>query len=222
MEKGRTKKITVLIADDHPMMLMGICNVLSTKANLEIVAKASNGEEALEEIRTLSPDIAILDINMPLIDGLDVASQMRDEGSPTKVIILSLHDDQEKVTKFLKSGAMGYVLKKNSPEELLSAIEEVYLGEAFLSPSISKAILDEARKSSFSSATKTFSSCQELSKRQVEVLTYLAQGLSTKQIADILPICESTVSKCRENIKKKLNLHTTAELVKYAISKGLI
>lgn len=210
-----SEKVSILIADDHPMMLVGIRNVIQTRPDLRIVGQAVNGKEALEKVKLLTPDIAIIDINMPLINGLEVATIIGKDFPQTKVIVLSMYDDNEYVTQFLDSGASAYVLKKNSPEELLDAIDAVRDGEAYFSPSISQSILQKHHAHSLKSPTS-------LSEREEEILVLIAKGLKNKQIAEKLFISSRTVSTHRDRIKQKLNLTTTADLIRYAYSSGLV
>lgn len=215
MESTRNEKIRILIADDHPMMIAGIRNVLQTRPDFEVVGQAVNGKETLEKIKLLSPGIAIIDINMPLMNGLEVAAVVRDEYPETKVVILSMYDDREYVTQFLDSGASAYVLKKNSPEELIEAIDAVLEGEAYFSTSIAESILRKHHARSQKSPSA-------LSEREEEILILVAQGFRNKQIAEKLLISARTVSTHRDRIKQKLNLSTTADLIRYAYSTGLV
>ncbi len=208
-------KIRILIADDHPMMLMGIRNLLLTQPYIEIVAEALDGQDALAKTKSLAPDIAVLDISMPIMGGLEVACALNKEMPNVKVIIISMYDETEYVQRFLKSGASGEVLKKNSPEELIDAIDAVNHGDAFFSPSIAQTIL----KHSQGNKTK---SPHELTERETEIVVYICKGLGSKEIAEKMFVSVRTVAKYRELIAKKLDIHKVADLMRYAIQHKLI
>src|SRR5512138_997593 len=175
--------IRLLVADDHPMMLLGIRRALASEECIEIVGEASDGREAVAKAGSLSPDIVIMDVSLPLLNGLEAARIIRREHPCVKVIILSMYDDREYVSRFLDSGASAYVLKNNPPEELLRAIRAVHAGEAYFSPSIAQLILQKHQSASVKSA-------DQLTEREREVLSRLARGLSSKQIAVELFISE--------------------------------
>jgi DNA-binding NarL/FixJ family response regulator len=207
--------IRILIADDHPMMVLGIRGVLATQTNIEVVGEASDGREALAKVDALTPDIVVLDISLPDVNGCEVAKTIKREFPQVHVVILSMFDDGEYISQFLDCGASAYVLKNNPPDELLRAVKAVYCGGAYFSPAVSQSILERHRSSVMKSG-------DGLTERQEKVLALLAQGKSSKQIADSLFISERTVSKYRELIMQRLNLHTVAELTQYAIAKGYI
>ena len=215
MEYTLTKKIKVIIADDHPMMLTGIRGVLTTRPHIEIIGEATDGKEVVEKTRALAPDIVITDISMPLLNGFEVARAIRDTMPDVKVIILSMYEDREYVTEFLKTGASGYVLKSNSPEELLKAVDVVSAGKAYFSPSVSQMILQECQRLGPTAP-------DGLTDREMEVLRFIARGYSSKQIAKSMYISPRTVAKYRELIMRKLNRHSVAELTQYAISHNLL
>jgi two-component system nitrate/nitrite response regulator NarL len=209
------QKIRILIADDHPMMRMGICSVLAMHPRVEIVVEVSDGAEAIAKTKTLSPDIVVMDISLPTINGIDATIKIHCENPKTKVIIISMYDDKEYVAQFIQSGASAYVLKSNPPDELIRAIDAVYEGKAYFSPSISQMILGESKR-------VTTRSPNDLTEREQQVLVFIAEGFNSKQIADKLFISIRTVAKYRELIMKKLDLHSVAELTQYAISNSLI
>ncbi len=215
MTDSHSNKINVLIADDHPMMLVGIRNVLSTRTDIHIVGQALNGQEALEKVKLLNPDIAVIDINMPLVNGLEVAAIIGKDYKKTKVIILSMYDDREFVNRFLDSKASAYVLKNNSPEELLDAIDAVREGKAYFSPSISQSILKKHHSQNEKSPTA-------LTDIEEKIAVLVARGFSHKQIADELLRSPRTVSSHIDTIKKKLKLPTTADIIRYVYEMGLI
>ncbi len=209
-------KIRVLLADDHPMMLMGIKAFLSTQEHIEVAGEATDGEETLQKARELRPDIVVMDVSMPGADGFEVAAQLREEFPEIKVVILSMHDEREYISQFVSCGAAGYVIKKGSPEELLQAIESVNKGGAYFSPEIAMMVLKTQREAVALGPEVT------LSPREVQVLKLLAKGRSTKEIAEDLLISTRTVSKYREIVMDKLEIHTIAGLTQYALSRKLI
>ncbi len=214
MGAQKRHKIRILIADDHPMMLTGIKTVLSSRKHLEIVGEASNSEDAILQTKKLAPDIVLMDISMPVMNGMEATVVLGKQAPDVKVILLTMHTEQAYVAQFIKSGAHGYVVKSGSPDELLTAIEAVYGGGAFFSPAISQALLSEQRSGVGPSSG--------LTERELQVLTLLAKGLGNKQIADRLQISLRTVGKYREHIYMKLNFRSLADLTKYAIAQKLI
>jgi len=210
------EKIKVLLADDHPSVLLGVKAYLSTQKHIEIVGEATSGESAVELSRELSPDIAIIDIGMPGMSGIEATFIIKEQIPGIKIIIFSMHDDREYVLQFLRCGASAYVLKKSSPEELLCAIECVMKKGAYFSPPIAEMLLKE-HQTGF-----TMKPEMKLTPREEQVLRHVARGKSSKQIAPLLHVQERTITKHRQHLMEKLNIHTVAELTQYAISKKLI
>jgi two-component system, NarL family, nitrate/nitrite response regulator NarL len=215
MSTGR--KITVLLADDHPVVRKGLMSCLCQKPNVKVVGEAADGMEALEKARELKPDIAIMDINMPRMNGLEVTEMLRKECPEVKVLIVSMYNSREYVLRIIQAGARGCVLKEAPPEELLRAIETVNRGEAFFSPELARIALNQcvggmAQSSPF----------LQLSRREREVLALIAQGQSNKEIASSLDIGVRTIETHRERIMRKLNVHSVAGLTKIAIVNGLV
>ncbi len=215
-EHSPRPKIRVLLADDHPTVLLGLKAYLSAQRIIEVVGEASSGKEALELCRSLLPDVAILDIGMPEMNGIEATLAIQKEFPDIRVIILSMHDEKEYVHQFLRCGASAYVLKKSPPGELLQAIESVMKSGAYFSPQIADMLLKEHRTPV---AVKPEPS---LTKREEEVLKLVAKGKSTKQIADVLDISERTVSTYRQVLMQKLGVHGVAELTQYAVNRRLI
>ncbi|HEV8539112.1 MAG TPA: response regulator transcription factor [Bacteroidota bacterium] len=217
MEINSNSAIRVFIVDDHPMMQIGIKEVLSTHNRIQVVGFASDGEEVISRIRTLNPDIVLMDIRIPgAINGLEATAILQKQLPEVKVIILTMHDDEEYIRQFVKSGARGYVLKKSPPDELIRAIESVYGGQAYFSPAVSYALLKDQRRKNVDDAP------QDLTEKEVEVLILIARGLTSKEIADKMCISARTVGKHRETLMQKLNMHSVADLTRYAIAKKLI
>ncbi|MFI5253390.1 MAG: response regulator [Bacteroidota bacterium] len=219
MNDGNEQKIKVLLVDDHQMVLEGIKSFLTSNEKIEIIGEAMDGEEAISKVKILAPDIILMDISMPRLNGIETTRIIREINPDVKVIILTMHDDKEYVLQFMECGAMGYILKKTSPAELVRAIEAVYEGEVFFSPDISKTVLEEYQKLN---RQKESSSPIDLSPRELQVLKLIADGLSSKQIAEKLFASDRTIQKFRERIMAKLNVHNSAGLIKYALEHKLV
>lgn len=208
-----TKKIRVLLVDDHMLVLDGLQARLELEDNIDIIATASNGLEALEKSAVTQPDLVLMDVSMPVLNGLEATKRFKSEQPHVKVLMLSMHNDKEYILSLIQSGANGYVLKDVSSEELVQAISTVHQGGTYFSSGASEALF---------STTAAPKQCDELSKREIAVLKEVAIGLSNKEIASALSISVRTVETHRQNIKNKLDIHSSAGLVKYAIEHGLI
>lgn len=213
------QKIRVLLVDDHPIVLGGIRQFLATQAHIEIVSEASDGAEAVRKAKAMKPDVVLMDISMPGLNGIEATRILQKEAPGVKILILTMHDDREYINQFIECGAHGYLLKKTSPSELIQAIETVYHGESFFSPAVAAVFLNRMRRNmdSASAAKNT-----RLSEREEQVIKYIAQGFNTKDIADKLHASPRTISKYRERIMQKTGLHSIAELTQYAITHGII
>jgi two-component system, NarL family, nitrate/nitrite response regulator NarL len=214
-----TKKqiIKVLVADDHPVVRKGVQTCLAKQAKLRVVGEAIDGDEALRKARELSPDVILLDISMPGMNGLAVTEVLRKEAPDMKVLILSVHSNKEYIFRVIQAGAHGYVSKEAPPEELVRAIESVYEGEPHFSEDVKRDALNQfviggGKKPPFA----------QLTSREREVLIHIAEGQSNKEIADRLNIGVRTIETHRERIMRRLNIHSVAGLTKYAIANGLI
>src|SRR5258708_4758840 len=220
-ERSRTEKmksrIKLLLVDDHPVVRRGISSCLAREEHLTIVGEASDGVEALRKARELLPDIILMDIDMPQMNGLAVTEALRKELPQIKVLILSMHSNTQYVFRILQSGARGYVLKEAGPEELVRAIETVQSGEAFFSPDVARVALSQ-----FVHGRADGPAPSLLTNREREVLIQIAEGLSNKEIASCLDVGVRTVETHRERIMRKLNIHSVAGLTKFAITKGFI
>ena len=218
--------IRVVVADDHVIVRRGIVSLLSLNKEIEVVGEASNGKIAIELAMKKEPDVVLMDISMPEINGLEATRQIKKKFPDMKILVLSAYDNVEYVLEILQSGANGYILKNTSPDDLFAAVKAVHSGQAFFSPSISKIVLDSYLKKSAQSGPpgSEFDSSQyvgPLTTREREILQMIAEGKSHQQIADILYISVRTVDTHRNNIMKKLDLHDTASLVTYAIKQGI-
>ncbi|MBI1804684.1 MAG: response regulator transcription factor [Ignavibacteriae bacterium] len=197
------------------MMILGVREFLSLHSHIEVIGTTTSGEEAIHMARELAPDILLIDISLPGISGIEATRGILRDIPDARIILLTMHDDEEHIRQFVRSGAYGYVLKKNTPDELIRAIETVMKGQTFISPSVASMLLKYQRK-------EEENGHDELSGREEEVLIWIAKGFTSKEIADKLCISVRTVSKHREMLMSKLNLHSVADLTKYAIAKKLI
>jgi DNA-binding NarL/FixJ family response regulator len=206
--------IRVLIVDDHAILRDGIRSLLERQANIEVVGEASNGREAIFRVGELQPDIVLMDIAMPEMNGLDATRQITDKYPKVRILILTQHDNREFITPILQAGASGFILKKSGGRELVNAIHEVFEQGAFLEPTITRQLLDDFAQPE----KKTASPDIHLTHRQKEVLNLLIAGKSNKEIAFSLSISPKTVSVHRSNIMKKLDVHNIFELLR-AVSR---
>jgi DNA-binding NarL/FixJ family response regulator len=204
----------LLLADDHALIRQGIKELLQ-KQGFEVVCEASNGQEALRLAEKVQPDVAIVDIGMPVLNGVDTAREMRKASPKTAVILLTQHAESQYVAEALRAGVKGYVLKSQAAEDLVHAIHEVCKRSVYLSPKISPAILDAYR-------SKSGASEDPLSGRERQVLQLVGEGKSTKDVALQLGISVKTAESHRARLMKKLGIHETAGLVRYAVRHGLI
>ncbi|MGD0263291.1 MAG: response regulator transcription factor [Verrucomicrobiota bacterium] len=214
---AKKQLIKVLVADDHPVVRKGLQTCLARHGKLRIVGEAADGDEALRKTRELLPDVVLMDISMPGMNGLAVTEVLRKELPQIKVLILSVHHNKESIFRVIQAGAHGYVSKEAPPEEVLRAIESVAEGEPFFSEDIARAALNE-----FVSSGGKKEPFAQLTLREREVLVLIAEGQSNKEIADRLGIGVRTIETHRERIMRRLNIHSVAGLTKYAIANGLI
>jgi DNA-binding NarL/FixJ family response regulator len=215
------QKITVLLADDHTVVRQGLRALLQAESNIEIVGEAENGRQAVQLTAKLLPDVVVMDIAMPLLNGLEATRQINRETPATKVLILSSYNDDEYVHQLTEAGACGYLVKQTAANDLVKAIGEAKRGNAFFSPSISKRLLDQYREA-FVKGTPVSKNGDLLTCRESEVLQLIAEGKANKQIAAELCISIKTVEKHRQQVMNKLHIHDIAGLTRYAISKGII
>jgi len=214
------KKIKVLIADDHTLVRQGIRSLLALAADIEIVGEAGDGREAVEKVRKLAPDVVLMDLAMPNMGGLEATRRIRREFPTTKVLAVTQYDDSEYVIPVIEAGARGFVTKMASPLELASAIQAVYRGDSFLSPSAAAILVEECQLKTDTEGEKD--SYQLLTDRERETLKLIAEGHTAREIAEVLVVSPKTVEWYKTNLMRKLNLHNTADLIKYAIRKRVI
>lgn len=210
----------LLLVDDHAVVRSGLRMLLESQADVEIVGEAGTAQEALETLDRLEPDVVLMDIGLPDLSGIEAARMIKQRRPQTAIVALTIHEDEEYFFKMLEAGASGYVPKRAAPEELLTAIEAVAAGEVYLYPSLAKLLVKDYLTQD--QQAKTARTLNGLTEREQEVLTLLAEGASNAEIAEALSISPKTVARHRENIMRKLNLHSRADLVKYAIRKGII
>ena len=212
--------IRLLLVDDHAVVRSGLRMLLDNEPDVEIVGEAGTAREALDSVPRLKPDIVLMDIGLPDKSGIDAAREIKRLRPETGIVALTIHEDEEYFFKMLEAGASGYVPKRAAPEELLTAIRTAAAGEVYLYPSMAKLLVkDYLNHEQESKAGRTLDG---LTEREQEVLAHLADGASNEEIAETLNISPKTVARHRENIMRKLNLHSRSELVKYAIRKGII
>lgn len=212
--------IKMLLVDDHAVVRSGLRMLLENEADVEIVGEAATGSEAVALVAQLNPDMVIMDIGLPDISGIEATLQIKQASPQVAVVALTIHEDEEYFFKMLQAGANGYVPKRAAPEELLTAIRTAAAGGVYLYPSLAKLLVRDYLSGARDTAKKD--ALDELTDREQEVLAHLADGADTQSIADALNISPKTVARHRDNIMNKLNLHSRAELVKYAIRKGII
>jgi two-component system response regulator NreC len=213
------KKIRLLLVDDHQVVRAGLRMLFQAEKDMEIVGEVDSGEEAIEVTRALKPDVVLMDVLMSGMSGIEATRRIKDAYPETAVLALTMHEDEQYFFEMLQAGASGYVPKRAAPDDLVSAIRVVSQGNVFLYPSVAEFLVKDFLQRSDSEAT---SPIPELTPREREVLTYIAEGYTNREIAEELVISIKTVDRHRENIMRKLNLHNRVELVKYAIEKGLI
>lgn len=211
-------KIRVLIVDDHAMFRDGIRSLLEAYGDMEIVGEAAHGREAIEKVHELAPEVVLMDIAMPVMGGLEATRRIQKESPNTRVLVLTQYEDSEYILSMLRAGASGYISKTATASELISAIGTVHKGESFLYPPAATTLIKEY----LTHAGKEKSEYECLTNREREILQLIAEGRTNREIADSLFISVKTVLGHRTNIMEKLGFHNRTELIKYAISKGLI
>jgi NarL family two-component system response regulator LiaR len=214
--------IRVLVADDHAIVRKGICALLATEANIEVVGEAADGQSAIEQVERLRPDVVLMDLVMPGVDGLDATRQITAHQPEIRVLVLTSFAGVDKIMPAIKAGALGYLLKDSDPEVLVDSIHQVYCGNSSLHPSVARALLEEvARPAEGVSAAPTYEGQVEaLTDREVEVLRLVARGWSNRNIAHELMISEATVRTHVSHVLAKLDLSSRTQAALYALRKG--
>jgi DNA-binding NarL/FixJ family response regulator len=212
-------KITILLAEDHTVVREGLRKLLAAEHDLEVAGEAQTGRQAVALAKKLRPAVVVMDIAMPLLNGMEATRQIRQAIPGTKVLILSAHNDDAYVEQAIAFGAVGYLLKQTSSHDLSWAIREVHKGNTFFSPAIAKCL----QKQKLPANGRTLRQCvAQLTSREMEVLQLIAEGAPNKQVASNLGISIKTVEKHRQSLMRKLNIHDTAGLTRYAIEAGII
>jgi DNA-binding NarL/FixJ family response regulator len=214
------KKIRVLLADDHTLMRRGLRLIVEQQADLVVVGEAEDGRQAVALSASLKPDVAVLDIGMPNLNGIEAAKQITDGESGAAVVILSMHADETYILRALRAGARGYLLKDSAESDLVRAIRSVAEGKSFFSPAVSKVMLEDYVKKL--QRTGSEDSYDLLTPREREILQLVAEGKSNKEVANLLHLSVYTVETHRANIMEKLKLKSVPELILYAVRKGII
>jgi DNA-binding NarL/FixJ family response regulator len=209
-------KIRVLIVDDHAILREGIRALLAAHDDIEVVGEAADGREAVEKVHQLTPDVVLMDVAMPLMDGLEATRRIRKGNPKAKVLILTQYDNKEYILSSIKVGASGFVPKRVVASELVSAIRAVHLGDSFLHPSAAKFLIEDYLQKVGEDPYDS------LTDREREVLKLVAEGRTNSEIADLLSVSVKTVLGHRTSVMEKLDIHNRTELIKYAIRKGLI
>jgi DNA-binding NarL/FixJ family response regulator len=215
------EKIRVLLADDHTVVRQGLRALLTAEGDIDVVGEAENGRQAVELAKKLLPDVAVIDIAMPVLNGVEATRQITRAVPSTKVLILSSYSDDEYVSQTTEAGAVGYLVKQTAGDELLKAIREAQRGNAYFSPSVAKRLRDQCR-GAFAYGQSGRKRADYLTAREAEVLQLIAEGRANKQIAAELCISIKTVEKHRQQVMNKLNIHDVAGLTRHAIAKGII
>lgn len=218
---NRKTDIPVFLADDHAIVRKGLRSLLELESGMLIIGEAGDGIEAIRKVEELQPDILVLDISLPLLNGLEVARQLSKRCPEVKIIILSMHDSEELVLETLRAGVKGYVVKRSAPEQLVSAIRAVSLGKTFFSPEIAETIKERIVRQFPQTETK-IPQTPVLTERETQVLQLVAEGHCNHEIAKLLQISIKTVENHRAKIMEKMNFKNITDLIRYAISKGII
>jgi DNA-binding NarL/FixJ family response regulator len=212
-------QIKLLLVDDHELVRAGLRMLLKTQPDMDLVAEASSGAEAIELAQLHQPDVVLMDITMPSMNGMEATRRLKACCPEIAVLALTIHEEEEYFFQMLEAGAAGYVPKRAAPEDLLHAIRTVHQGEVFLHSSVAHALVKDYLQRG---GNETKAELSNLTQREQQVLTLIAEGLTNKQIGEDLGISPRTVARHRDNITKKLNLSSRAELTRYAIQQGLI
>jgi two-component system response regulator NreC len=213
-------KIKLVLADDHAVVRSGLRMLLQAQPDMEIVGEAESGVQALDQVRSLRPDVILMDIQMPGMNGIEATRQIKEAYADTAVLALTMHEDDQYFFEMLQAGASGYLPKRAAPDELVRAIRTVSRGDVFLYPSLAARLVKSYVGGD--AGEDSVALVSDLTPREKEVLVLIAEGLTNPEIAEELVISVKTVDRHRENIMRKLNLHNRIELVKYALRQGLI
>jgi DNA-binding NarL/FixJ family response regulator len=215
------RKIRVLLVDDHNVVRQGLRLIMAAADDMEVVGEAEDGRGAVELCEVLQPDVVIMDIVMPLLNGLETTRKVMRATPHCKVLVLSSFSEDEKVKQMIEAGASGFLVKQSAAGDLLRAIREVHEGGGYLCPAVCKAVMEECRRS-LKENRGAGSDLNRLTPRETEVLQLVAEGFANKQIADVLGVNIKTVEKHRQDLMNKLNIHQTASLTRFAVEQGMV
>ncbi len=220
------EKIRIMLVDDHEMVRTGLKSLLETQPDFQVVGEAGNGVEALERVANLNPAVVVMDISMPLMDGFEATRKISAANPASAVVALTVHEDKHYFFQMLQAGAKGYITKEAAADELIAAIRSVAAGHVYLQPALARWLLEDytvlAKQLRTHSGDPETNGLDALTLREREVLELVAEGNTTPRIGEILNLSPKTISRHRERIMNKLNMHSTAELVKFAIRTGLV
>jgi DNA-binding NarL/FixJ family response regulator len=216
------EKKTVLIVDDHPLFREGLKSLIGRHAGFEVVGEAENGKQGIKKAKKIRPDLVVMDLSLPDQSGIDVTRRIRSMLPETRIMILSMHSKIEYITKAFQAGACGYVVKESATERLVDCLKAISKGDYFLDTSLSHKVVKNLMESGEKKAKITDAGYKTLTPREQQIMRLLAEGLSSKDIADQLFISPKTVENHRSNIMNKLDLHSTMELVRFAAKLGII
>jgi len=208
------------VTDDHAMVRDGICALLALTGDIEAVGIATNGREALETVRELTPDVVLMDIAMPIMDGVEATRRIHKEFPKVKILALTQYDDKAYVFPVIEAGASGFISKTAASSELVAGIRSVHRGDSFLSPSVARFLIEDYQQ--IASMKGSQDPYEQLTNREREVLKLVAEGHTTQEIAAMLVLSPKTVERHKTNLMSKLDIHNRTELVKYALRKGII
>ncbi len=209
--------IRVLLADDHSIVRGGLSRIVEESGDIEVIAEAADGREAIQKVHRIQPDVAVVDISMPGLDGLEVISQLRHDYPKLPILILTMHEEEQYVVRAIAAGANGYITKRSAPEQLVKAIRKVYAGGRYLSDSAAESLAQH-----MASGTRSRTALDSLSNREIQVLRHLALGKTTREIAEAYHISIKTVDTYRYRLLKKLNLRNNADLSRFAMQNRLV
>lgn len=215
-------EIKIVLADDHQVVRFGLRTLLDSKPNFNVIGEASDGHEAVKLVETLKPDVLVLDLMMPNLNGLDVTRIVHKQFPEMKIVVLSMYDSEAYIVEALKNGASAYVLKQSTTDELVDAVLEVSAGRRYLSHSLSERAIEAYIKYAKVAKTDSFELYKTLTPREIEVLHLASQGHTNASIAETLSISSRTVETHRANMMKKLGIHSQIELIRFAMTRGII
>jgi len=216
------KKIKILLVDDHSVVRSGLRSIFKTNKDFTVIGEASNGIDGVRMASRLKPDVIILDISMPKMNGIEATRLIKEKHPEIKVLILTIQEKEEYVYEMIKAGANGYVLKDAEKQDIFLAVRSIAAGEPFFSPDVSRLIIEYITKREKENGHQPHSPGKNLTKRENEILCLISQGLSSRKIAEKLYLSTSTINTHRANLMQKLNIHDTASLVKFAIQQGIV